>query len=40
MKRTQRSKDTGVRFENMYGWQKYCPECRATNTMARELPRG
>lgn len=34
MKRTQRSKDTGVRFTSMYGWQQYCPECRVTNTMA------
>ena len=33
MKRTQRSKETCVRFENRYGRQQYCPECRVTNTM-------
>lgn len=36
MKRTQRSKDTGVRFTSMYGCQQYCPECRVTNTMAHK----
>ena len=37
MKRTQKSKDTGKnQLHSLYGWQQFCPECRATNTMAHK----